>query len=73
MVRRLRPRAPRRTPEVPVPGQLGLFGSPDPWEPTRDCTCRPPDLRACHHCRTCDTCQDCGRCAGRGCSCECED
>ncbi len=70
---RTRVRAPRRAPGQPVPGQLGLFGSPEPWQPTRDCRCRPPVPRGCHHCSHCDTCQDCNRCAGSGCSCECED
>lgn len=71
--RRVKPRAPKRAPEAPVPGQVGLFGSADPWAPTRDCRCWPPVPRGCHHCKTCDTCQDCGRCAGTGCSCACED
>ncbi|WP_432034472.1 hypothetical protein [Streptomyces antibioticus] len=69
-----RTRAPRRrTPVTMSPGQLGLFGSADPWEPSTGCRCWPPELRGCQHCTTCDTCQDCGRCAGRGCTCECDD
>lgn len=72
MTRRIRPRAPKRTPEQPVPGQLGMFGSPDPWQPS-NCRCWPPTLRGCHHCQACDTCLDCGQCAGSGCTCECED
>jgi hypothetical protein len=70
--RRIKPRAPKRAPEQPVPGQLGMFGSPDPWQPT-GCDCWPPAPRGCHHCKNCETCQDCGRCAGTGCSCECDD
>lgn len=73
MTRHPRPRAPRRAPEMPSAGQLGLFGSPDPWQPTRDCQCWPPAPRGCHHCKNCDTCQDCGHCAGPGCSCACDD
>ncbi|MCC3654737.1 hypothetical protein LIX60_25385 [Streptomyces sp. S07_1.15] len=64
-------RCPARTAE-PVPGQLGLFGSPDPWQPT-GCRCWPVDNRGCGHCRTCSACQDCGRCAGPGCACGCDD
>ena len=71
--RRVRPRAPKRAPEPPTEGQMGLFGSPDPWMPTRNCQCWPPVPRGCHHCKNCDTCQDCGRCAGTGCSCACND
>lgn len=65
-------RTPKRAPEAPVPGQLGLFGSTDPWAPT-GCDCWPPVPRGCHHCKACDTCQDCGKCAGTGCTCDCED
>lgn len=72
MARRIPPRTPARTPAVPVPGQLGMFGSEDPWQPT-GCDCWPVAVRGCHHCKNCDTCGDCGRCAGRGCSCECDD
>jgi hypothetical protein len=32
MAGRVKPRAPRRAPEENVPGQLGLFGSPEPWQ-----------------------------------------
>ncbi|WP_431776995.1 hypothetical protein [Streptomyces cucumeris] len=70
--RRVKPRAPRKTPDLPVPGQLG-FDTDEPWAPTRNCQCFPPVPRACGHCQRCDSCQDCGRCAGRGCNCECED
>ncbi|MEZ3182982.1 hypothetical protein KYY02_31280 [Streptomyces pimonensis] len=69
----IKPRAPRKTPAPMSPGQLGLFGAPEPWQPT-GCRCWPPDLRpGCQHCRTCSACQDCGRCAGTGCSCTCDD
>ncbi|MTE22609.1 hypothetical protein F0L17_26640 [Streptomyces sp. TRM43335] len=62
--------APRRTPHVMTPGQLGI-GSEEPWQPT-GCACWPPDPRTgCQHCRVCDTCQDCRQCAGRGCVCAC--
>lgn len=70
--RRAATRKPRRVPVQPVLGQLGLFGSADPWMPSRDCRCWPPAPRGCHHCANCDTCQDCDRCAGRGCSCACD-
>ena len=73
MARRVKPRTPARTSTAPVPGQLGMFGSPDPWQPSRGCECRPPAPRGCHHCKHCDTCQDCGRCAGSGCDCDCEE
>ncbi|MDX2930430.1 hypothetical protein PV411_38730 [Streptomyces sp. NRRL_B-16638] len=69
---RVKPRAPRRAPEENVPGQLGLVGSADPWQPT-GCRCWPPDNRGCGHCRTCSACQDCGACAGPGCACGCDD
>lgn len=72
MARRIKPRAPRTAPTFPTSGQLGLFGSPDPWQPS-SCSCWPPENRGCGHCRRCETCQDCTRCAGTGCSCECED
>ncbi|MGA5552658.1 hypothetical protein [Streptomyces pseudogriseolus] len=55
-----------------MPGQLGLFGSPEPWQPT-GCRCWPVDNRGCGHCRTCSACQDCGQCAGPGCACGCDD
>ncbi|WP_406380791.1 hypothetical protein [Streptomyces sp. NBC_01618] len=61
------------SPRPPVPGQLGLFGTEEPWQPTTGCRCWPPAPRGCHHCKNCDTCQDCGHCAGPGCSCACDD
>jgi hypothetical protein len=67
--RRVKPRAPKRAPETPTPGQLSLDGA-DPWQPT-GCDCWPPVPRGCGHCKTCETCQDCHRCAGQGCTCEC--
>ncbi|MFD9099315.1 hypothetical protein [Streptomyces collinus] len=73
MARRIKPRAPKRAPEANVSGQLGLFGSAEPWQPTRDCRCWPVTTRGCGHCKACDGCQECGRCAGPGCSCECDD
>ncbi|MEF9908636.1 hypothetical protein ACQSMD_33350 [Streptomyces flavovirens] len=59
------------SPRPPIPGQLGLFGSEEPWQPT-GCSCWPPAPRGCHHCKHCDTCQDCGHCAGTGCTCTCD-
>lgn len=72
MAGRVKLRAARGAPEVNVPGQLGLFGSPEPWQPT-GCRCWPIDNRGCGHCRTCSACGDCGRCAGQGCACGCDD
>lgn len=68
--RRTRPRIPARTSVEPIPGQIDLMGVE--WQASA-CECWPPNLRGCHHCKTCDTCQDCHRCAGRGCTCACED
>ncbi|MFE1576249.1 hypothetical protein [Streptomyces fradiae] len=66
-------RPPRRLqPPTLTAGQLGLFGSAEPWQPT-GCRCWPLTLRGCQHCTACSTCTDCGRCAGQGCTCECAD
>ncbi|MFI1962438.1 hypothetical protein ACH46L_31725 [Streptomyces althioticus] len=65
-------KAPRKAPPAMSVGQLGLFGSPDPWQPT-GCRCWPVDNRGCGHCRACSACKTCGKCAGPGCSCGCDD
>ena len=73
MARRVKPRAPKRVQVEMTPGQLGMFGSPDPWQPTEGCQCWPVVLRGCQHCKACGTCRECGRCAGPGCACACGD
>jgi hypothetical protein len=67
---RTKPRAPRRGPEANVPGQLSFDGAA-PWMPST-CTYWPPQPRGCGHCGHCDQCRDCDRCAGTGCTCDCE-
>lgn len=53
--------------------QLAFF-TPDPTPAASACVCSPTWPRiTCGHCTHCDTCLDCDACAGRGCTCECED
>jgi hypothetical protein len=69
--KRVKPRNPGRAPVQNLNGQY-VIDTDQPWQDSA-CTCWPPNLRGCGHCKPCDTCEDCKRCAGRGCVCACEE